>query len=139
MVSIEMRGRIRWADADAAGRLHFPRMFEYFEDGEYELLRSVNFSMSEKSGEYDFPRVHVECHFKKVLALNAPFLMRVTVGRLGRSSIRYEYVVVTDDHKQELALEGSMTVVVVKDGKAADIPSELRAALSGEVALRREE
>jgi acyl-CoA thioester hydrolase len=139
MVSIEMRGRIRWADADAAGRLHFPRMFEYFEDGEYELLRSVGFSMSEQGSEYDFPRVHVECDFMKVLALNAPFVMRVTLGNLGRSSIRFEYEVFADDDKQDLALKGSMIVVVVKDGQASEIPSELRAALSGEVALRQEE
>ena len=139
MVSIEMRGRIRWADADAAGRLHFPRMFEYFEDGEYELLRSVKFSMSEQGSEYDFPRVQVDCHFKKVLALNTPFIMRVSVARLGRSSIRYEYEVFADDDKQDLALAGSMTVVVVKNGRPSDIPPELRAALSGEVALRQEE
>jgi acyl-CoA thioesterase FadM len=74
-----------------------------------------------------------------VLALNAPFVMRVTVGNLGRSSIRFEYEVFADDDKQDLALKGSMIVVVVKDGKASDIPRDLRAALSGEMALRQEE
>ena len=26
--SIELERRLRWADSDAAGRLHFPRIFE---------------------------------------------------------------------------------------------------------------
>lgn len=132
MIEVVMRGRIRWADADAAGRLHFPRIFEYFEDGENELLRQAGFDYSIAGREYDFPRVNVECSFKRVLALYAPFFMRVTVGRLGRSSIRYEYRIYADEQMQELACEGSMTVVAAKDGKAVPIPEKLRALLAGE-------
>jgi acyl-CoA thioester hydrolase len=129
MRTFEMKGRIRWADADAAGRLHFPKMFEYFEDGETELLRHVGYSMFDADGGHDFPRVHVECQFRRMLALDAPFVMQVTVGKLGRTSIRYDYQVFTDAEPRELALEGTMTVVLVRDGKPAEIPAELRAAL----------
>jgi YbgC/YbaW family acyl-CoA thioester hydrolase len=129
METFEMRGRIRWADADAAGRLHFPKMFEYFEDAETELLRRAGYSMHGQPGGYDFPRVHVECQFRKMLALDAPFVLSVTVGKIGRTSIRYDYRVFTDAEPRELALEGSMTVVVVRGGKPAEIPADLRAAL----------
>jgi acyl-CoA thioesterase FadM len=53
----------------------------------------------------------------------------VSVGKLGRTSIRYDYQVFTDAEPRELALEGSMTVVVVRGGKPAEIPADLRAAL----------
>lgn len=129
MTHFELRGRIRWADADAAGRLHFPKMFEYFEDGETELLRAAGYSMHEQGRSYDFPRVHVECRFRKILALDALFVMRVTIGKIGRTSIRYDYRVFTEAEPQELALEGTMTVVVVRDGKPTEIPADLRAAL----------
>jgi YbgC/YbaW family acyl-CoA thioester hydrolase len=129
MISIELTRRIRWADADAAGRLHFPRIFEYFEEGEGELLRSAGFSIYDGGG-YDFPRKHVEAVFHRALSLDAPFVMRVTVGRLGNTSIRYDYQIFADDACAQLALEGSMTVVVVKDGKPAPIPDQLREALS---------
>ena len=129
MASIELRRRIRWADADAAGRLHFPRIFEYFEEGEGELLRSVGFTIFDRSG-YDFPRKHVEATFHSVLPLDAPFVMRVTVGKLGNTSIRYEYHIFADESYAQLALEGSMTVVVVKDSKPAPIPDKMREALS---------
>ncbi|MGE0126796.1 MAG: acyl-CoA thioesterase [Blastocatellales bacterium] len=129
MKSIELTRRIRWADADAAGRLHYPRMFEYFEEGETELLRAAGFNVFNSSG-YDFPRKHVEAVFHRVLPLDAPFVMRVTVGKLGNTSIRYDYQVFADEACTQLALEGSMTVVVVKDGRPAPIPEEMRKALS---------
>ena len=66
---IEFNRRLRWADADAAGRLHFPRIFEI-----YQLF----------------------------------------------------------DTGEELAIEGTMTVVVLQNGKPTEIPQALRAALGGE-------
>ena len=133
MASIELKRRIRWADADAAGRLHYPRIFEYFEEGEVELLRSVGIELLSggvEVREYDFPRKHVDAVFHRVLPLDAEFVMRVSIGKLGNSSIRYDYQVFADNGCTELALEGSMTVVVVKDGKPAAIPESLRKALS---------
>ena len=127
--SIELQRRLRWADADAAGRLHFPRIFEIVEEAESELVRAIKWPMNRSMG-YDFPRVHLECKFLRVLALDDPFRLRLAVGKLGRTSIRYDYQVVKGDG--ELAIEGTMTVVVVQNGKPAEIPESLRAALEGE-------
>jgi acyl-CoA thioester hydrolase len=127
--SIEIERRLRWADTDAAGRLHFPRIFEIIEEAESELVRSIEWPMNRSLG-YDFPRVHVECRFIRVLALDDPFRLRLTVGKLGRTSIRYDYQVFAAD--DELAIEGTMTVVTLQNGKPVEIPTTLRAALSGE-------
>jgi YbgC/YbaW family acyl-CoA thioester hydrolase len=129
MPSIELRRRIRWADADAAGRLHHPRIFEYFEEAETELLRSVGLNLFGNSG-YDYPRKHVEAVFHRVLSLDAPFTLRATIAKLGNTSIRYEYQVFADEACTELAVEGSMTVVVVKDGRPTPIPDGIRKALT---------
>jgi acyl-CoA thioester hydrolase len=128
---IEFKRRLRWADADAAGRLHFPRIFEIIEEAEGELLREIRWPMSVRRGEYDFPRVHLECQFRRVIALDDQFCLRLTAGRLGRTSIRYDYQVF--DARDELAIEGTMTVVVMRDGKPTEIPAALRAALGGEI------
>lgn len=129
-LSIELERRLRWADADAAGRLHFPRIFELVEEAESELVRTIEWPMNRSMG-YDFPRAHVECRFLRVLMLDAPFRLRLTVGKLGRTSIRYDFYVFDGD--EELAIEGSMTVVVVQNGKPKEIPPTLRAALNGEI------
>jgi len=127
--SIEIERRLRWADADAAGRLHFPRIFEIVEEAESELVRRIEWPMNRSLG-YDFPRVHVECHFRRVLELDALFRLRLTVGKLGRTSYRYDFQVFNSDN--ELALEGSMTIVALKNGKPTAIPETLRAAFSSD-------
>ncbi len=127
---IEFNRRLRWADADAAGRLHFPRIFEIIEEAESELLRGIEWPMDVRRRDYDFPRRHLECQFHRMLALDAPFRLRFMVGKLGRTSIRYDYQVF--DAGEELAIDGTMTVVVLHDGKPTKIPPALRAALGGE-------
>jgi acyl-CoA thioester hydrolase len=130
--SIELGRRLRWADADAAGRLHFPRIFELIEEAESELVRSIDWPMNRSMG-YDFPRAHVECRFIRVLTLDSPFRLRLKVGKLGRTSIRYDYQVFDAD--EELAIEGTMTVVTLQNGKPTEIPASLRAALEAETIL----
>jgi acyl-CoA thioester hydrolase len=132
--SLELERRLRWADADAAGRLHFPRIFEIVEEAESELVRSIEWPMNRSLG-YDFPRVHVECRFLRVLELDAKFRLRLTVGKLGRTSIRYDFQVF--DAYTELAIEGTMPVVVLQNGKPTEIPPTLRKALEGETIKHR--
>lgn len=127
--SIELERRLRWADADAAGRLHFPRIFELVEEAESELVRTLGWPMNRSMG-YDFPRVHVECRFLRVLELDAPFRLRLAIGKLGRTSFRYDFHVLNADN--EVALEGTMTVVTLQDGKPVEIPPSLRAAFASE-------
>lgn len=127
--SIELERRLRWADADAAGRLHFPRIFELIEEAESELVRAIKWPMNRSMG-YDFPRAHIECRFIRVISLDDPFRLRLMIGKLGRTSIRYEYQVFGAD--KELAIEGTMTIVVVQNGKPTPIPEELRAALDAD-------
>ena len=127
--AVELQRRLRWADADAAGRLHFPRIFEIIEEAESELVRNIGWPMNRSLG-YDFPRVNIECNFMRVLELDAPFKLRLTAGKLGRTSIRYDYQVF--DAIGELAIKGSMTLVVLQNGKPAEIPTRLRKALEAD-------
>src|SRR5690349_2159235 len=131
MPSIELTLRVRWADSDPAGRINFPRYFDYMEDGEAELMRACGLSYAQLPPGYGVPRVHTECSFRKILNYDAPFTMRVTVGKLGNTSIRYDYQFFNHGEPRELAAEGSMTIVVIKDGRPIDIPPDWRAALSG--------
>lgn len=127
--AIELKRRLRWADADAAGRLHFPRIFEIIEEAESDLVRAIEWPMNRSMG-YDFPRVNIECRFIRVLELDAPFKLRLTVGKLGRTSIRYDYQVF--DSVGELAIEGTMTLVVLQHGKPTEIPHGLRESLEAD-------
>lgn len=130
MPSIELTLRVRWADSDPAGRINFPRYFDYMEDGEAELMRSCGLSFAQLPPGYGVPRVHTECSFRKILNYDVPFTMRVTVGKLGNTSIRYDYQYFNHSDPRELAAEGSMTIVFIKDGRPIEIPQEWREALT---------
>jgi acyl-CoA thioesterase FadM len=131
MVSVELKRAVRWADADPAGRLYFPRIFDYFSEAERELLRGSGVAAVGLDG-YDFPRVHAECDFRKVLAVYARFTIHACVGKLGRTSIRYDFRVFAEDEPADPAAVGSITVVVMRQGKPVEIPPSLRVALSAE-------
>jgi len=130
MKSIELKRKVRWADADAAGRIYFARIFDYAAEGEWELLHSVGLSRKELAKRYDFPRVHAECSFKKTLELGAVITIRFWPGKLGRTSIRYDFEVFLDGQPDGPAANGSITVVIMQNGKPAPIPPELRLAYS---------
>jgi YbgC/YbaW family acyl-CoA thioester hydrolase len=128
---VEFSRRLRWADTDATGRLHFPRIFEIVEEAECELLRSAGWPISIEQAEYDLPRAHVDCRFLKPLFHDRVFKLRLFVVKLGRTSIQYKFLVFDD--QDEMAIEGSMTVVTTKNGKPTEIPLVLRNALDVQV------
>jgi acyl-CoA thioester hydrolase len=130
MKSIELKRKVRWVDADAAGRIYYARIFDYAGECEWELLHSIGISRKKLGDTYDFPRVHAECHFKKMLELGAPFTIRLWPGKLGRTSIRYNFEVFIEEDSKEPAATGSVTVVVLHNGKPCNIPPQIRLAYS---------
>jgi acyl-CoA thioester hydrolase len=129
MPSITIKRRIRWSDADAAGILYYARIFDYFQEGEAELMRSVGWQHRPETG-LGIPRRHLEVTYHRVLPLDAPFWLRASVAKLGTTSIRYLYEAFADEACEQLAAEGTITVVFTIDNKPIPIPPELRAKLS---------
>ena len=84
------RTRVRLVDTDASGRIHFTAMFRYFEAAEVEFLRTLGVTYDVDSS-FNFPRVHVECDFLKVISNDDLIDIEVSVTNLGRSSVRFEF------------------------------------------------
>jgi acyl-CoA thioesterase FadM len=130
MKTIELKRKVRWMDADPAGWIYYPRLFDYAGECEAELLQSIGIIRKEYRKIYQFPRVHAECHMKKTMALDAGFTIRFGPEKLGRTSIRYKFEIFLDEAPEELAAHGSVTVVVIQNGKPSPIPPQLRAAFA---------
>jgi YbgC/YbaW family acyl-CoA thioester hydrolase len=130
MKTIEMKKIVRWADADPAGIIYYPRIFDYVGECEWKLLHDLGISWNELKDTYLLPRIHVECNYKKILKVGASFTIRLKPEALGRTSITYVFEVFLDDAPDETAIYGKVTSVVVRDGKATEIPVALRDALA---------
>jgi acyl-CoA thioester hydrolase len=120
--------RIRFIDTDASGRIHYTAMFRYFESAEIEFLRSLGITYDAQRG-YNLPRVHVECDFLRVIGHDDLIHIEVSLTRLGRSSIRFEFQTFKAG---ELAAKGAVVVACADRHtlRSVPMPDQLRAKLS---------
>ncbi len=102
-------------------------MFRYFESAEIEFMRTLGVSYT--GGEVAFPRVHVECDYRRALVHDDLIRIEVCLTKLGRSSARMDFRTLKDG---ELAAHGVIIVACLdrKTQRATAIPDELRAKLA---------
>ena len=124
--------RIRFADTDASGRIHYTSLFRFFEAAETELFRT--FGISYTRGSYNFPRVHAECDVRLALLHDDLIEIEVCLSKLGTSSMRFEFRVLKDG---AVAATGAVVMVCMdrQSQRAIPIPDELRAQFAGIVVL----
>ena len=122
--------RVRWADTDASGRIHFTAMFRWFEYAEQEFLRSWGLTLNDFVEErINIPRVHVEADYRAALAYDDAVEVRVNVERVGQSSATLAFTVVREDG--ELAGDGRVTwcAIDLETETPCPLPEKLRQAL----------
>jgi acyl-CoA thioesterase FadM len=115
--------RVLWVDTDAGGRIHFTAAFRWAEAAELGLYRKLGLTGYVPR----LPRRHVEAEFHRVLVFDDEIEVALTVARVGRTSIGYEWQISRDG---ELAVDGRHTVVHVdEEGRPQPIDDALRATL----------
>lgn len=129
------RTRVRFVDTDASGRIHFTAMFRYFEAAEVEFLRKLGITYG-AGNSYNFPRVHVECDFLKMISNDDLIDIEVFLTSLGRSSVHFEFRAFKGT---DVAARGIVIAACVDRStlQSVPIPDSLRARLS--TALSRPE
>jgi acyl-CoA thioester hydrolase len=104
------RRRVEFRDTDAAGIAHFSVYFNYMEEAEHELLRSLGTSVvtRDDEGVISWPRVAVACEYRGALRFEDEFEIIVRVERLGEKSVTFVFEFAKDG--KELA-RGKITAV----------------------------
>src|SRR3954447_14403533 len=115
--------RVSWNDCDPSGLIRYQAIFDWFVDAEVEFLRGRGVEWAFAS----MPRVAAESTYRRSLRYDDLVSVEVGVESLGRSSVRYAFVVERDG---EEAARGAVTCVYVVDGRSASLPDALRAALA---------
>ncbi|HLY31330.1 MAG TPA: thioesterase family protein [Ktedonobacterales bacterium] len=134
-----VRIRVPFVDVDSSQRIHFTAFFRYIEVAEHELMRAIGMPYSSALFEYAFPRVHLECDFKRAIRYDDQLDITARIERVGDSSWTVAFTgnrVESSDQTGSGAVvaTGRMTIVSMDPAteRAAPIPDRLRRALLGE-------
>jgi YbgC/YbaW family acyl-CoA thioester hydrolase len=118
--------RITFADTDCSGWIHFPKIFRHVEEAEHAYLRQQGLVVISRQ-EGGWPRVHVECDYKKPLNFDDEIEVRLGIERIGAASVSWIFEVARDG---EIAAFGKMTTVRVDPlGKPVVMDDEMRRKL----------
>ena len=124
----ESEKQIRFHHCDPAGIVFYPQYFVLF----HELLEDwfdrgigvhyASFVSKERRG---LPTAHIECDFKIPSKIGDIVQMRLSVLRLGRSSITIDVSVRAGD---EIRLTAKQVLVLIslEDGRVLPIPDDLK-------------
>jgi acyl-CoA thioesterase FadM len=131
--TITVERRVEWSDTDAAGQSHFTSILRWTEQAEYVLYERLGIAES-VAGRC--PRVHLSVDFRSRAQPRQVVEIDLAVLEVGRSSVRYAFVVRRED---ETVAEGAVAAVFVRDGQATPWPADVRRRLleSGRVAGER--
>ncbi len=126
--------RIAFGDTDASGWMHFPNIFRYVEDAEHAFLRQIGVLVFDRS-QGGWPRVRVECDYKRPLQTGDPITVELAIERIGAASLAWKFHV--RNAAGEIAAFGGLTTVRVgHDGRPCEIPEADRAALAAAPVLQ---
>jgi 4-hydroxybenzoyl-CoA thioesterase/acyl-CoA thioester hydrolase len=124
--------RVEFCETDAAGIAHFSAFFQYMEQAEHALLRSLGTSVLTRgpSGHFSWPRVSAQCDYRGAVRFEEVLDIHVCIKRFGEKSITYGF---TFMHGGAVVAEGQLVTVHcrVHDGRLESlaIPTELQVAL----------
>ncbi len=134
--AFELPERVRLADTDAMGIIHFSAYARFIEDVEIEFYRSLGFTLPGLAGEgFVMPRVHVGYDFFKPAMLDDEVVVHLGVAGVGVHSVRFAIAVVRG--ADDVTLAEATVVSACMDRttqKSVALPDHLATALRALVA-----
>jgi acyl-CoA thioester hydrolase len=115
--------RVEFADTDLAGIMHFANFFRLMERTEHAFLRSLGWSVHQTEGgrTLGWPRVHVECDYRRPLRFEDEVEVRLRVREKRERSLTYDFTFHLPDSPEQPAATGSVTAVCVELDRAAGV------------------
>jgi len=123
---------VRWSDVDVSGIICFAAYARVIETAEMELFRAVGLPYATVWDQLDIwlPRVQLHYDFRSPALLDELLDVEVWVGRMGKSSLRLEFLVRRPNG--QVAAEAYLVAVAVdrETQRPVPIPDRLRSALA---------
>jgi 4-hydroxybenzoyl-CoA thioesterase len=131
---------IRFGACDPVGIVYFPRFFDWFHEAmESWFGDTLGYPYAEVLRRHGFPAVHTTCDYRVPCHFGERVTVNLTVGEVGRTSLRLNYRVVGP--KDDLRAEGHTIVACIGTDptledhlKPVRIPDDIRAAIQAFIA-----
>ena len=129
----ESEKQIRFHHCDPAGIVFYPQYFVLF----HELLEDwfdrglgLDYAAFVSEQRRGLPTAHIDCDFRIPSKIGDSVQMRLTVTRLGNSSITLDVSVHAGDEVR-LTAHQVLVLISLEDGAVLPIPPDLRARIAG--------
>jgi acyl-CoA thioester hydrolase len=92
-MSYRTQRRVEFRDTDAAGIAHYSVFFNFMEEVEHEMLRSLGLSVliETTGGHISWPRVNATCDYTGSVRFEDIVDVELQVGRIGEKSVTYDF------------------------------------------------
>ncbi|HUH99420.1 MAG TPA: thioesterase family protein [Nitrososphaerales archaeon] len=124
--------RVRFAETDAMQVVYYAEYFVWFEVARTELFRAIGLPytvISRKRG-YHTPVVQAHADYKASARYDDEVEVKVWPSKVGRSSVRLDYVVAKLPEREVLCTGHTVHVFIGEDGRAKELPSDIRTKLA---------
>ena len=99
--------RVTWSDCDAAGIWRFTSALTFVEEAEVSLLREAGV-LAVLYGR--LPRVYVEARFPAAAAFDDLVTVRLSLARVGKTSLHYEFQISLDEEHAAIGKLGAVFI-----------------------------
>ena len=133
--NFKYRRRVEFADTDMAGIVHFANFFRFMEEAEHAYYRFLGIPIHPPGAENTFgwPRVHVECDYKKPARFEDVLDIYVAVVNIREKTIQHAITICRRENSEivEIAVGNIIAACVSynekeKWMKAIPIPTVIR-------------
>lgn len=137
MTPFSISERVRWADCDPLGIIHYSAYLRFFEVAEHEMYRACGlpFEVLRRTGGVWLPRKALHCEFHSPAQMDEAVVIEAWFSKIGTTSLTMQFEVYREGNRVHRA-SGTLTVVCVhKDTMAPyPLPENVRTAIAPYVA-----
>lgn len=113
--------RVRWAELDPQGIVFNPNYLVYFDTAGTEYMRAIGYAYPVGLSELgaDLYTVNANANYRDSARYDDVLDIGVRVGKIGRSSMRFDFGVFRDD---DLLVDGALTYVCAGGSPRVSVP-----------------
>jgi len=122
----EYQVRVIYADTDAMGIVYYANYLKWFEIGRNELMRDMGIAYGdlEQSG-YSMPVIELGCEYLYPARYDDLLVIETVVTTLRRASIRFDYVIYSEEKDRILAEGFTRHPFMNSKGKIMRVPQHI--------------